>query len=61
MHQLYFVLLKIKRVYAINVIFLAIRIEDKDYLIHRIRGIYEESELVKMEVKVHCAYEVSFN
>ena len=29
-----------------------IRIEDKDYRIHRIRGIYEESELVKMEVKV---------
>lgn len=37
-----------------------IRIEDKDYRIHRIRGIYEESELVKMEVKVHCAYEGQF-
>ena len=37
-----------------------IRIEDKDYRIHRIWGIYEESELVKMEVKVHCTYDGQF-
>lgn len=37
-----------------------IRIEDKDYRINRIRGIYEESELVKIEVKVHSTYEGRF-
>lgn len=33
-----------------------IRIEDKDYRIHKIRGIYEEGELSKIEVKVHNTY-----
>ena len=33
-----------------------IRIEDKDYHIRAIRGVYEELELVKIEVKVFKAY-----
>ena len=37
-----------------------IRIEDKDYHIRAIRGVYEESELVKIEVKVFKAFEGQF-
>ena len=37
-----------------------IRIEDKDYHIRAIRGVYEESELVKIEVKVFKAFAGEF-
>lgn len=37
-----------------------IRIDDIDYRIHKIRGIYEEGELSKIEVKVHNTYEGEF-
>lgn len=37
-----------------------IRIDDKDYRINGIRGIYEEGELVKIQAKVFKAYEGEF-